>query len=1021
MSTWLFDRARLIGLMVVMLTLLGIASYLSMARQEDPSFPYRMGMITVSYPGAMAEAVERLVVEPLSDELSQVEQISHFTATVRTGVALLSIELKDAIYDTDAAWDRVRQAMERARLEFPDGVGRMSLDDRQIDIPAVVLAVRGNASLAHLSHEAERLKRALADLPGVSRIELDGDVDEHIVIALHDAEMRRLGLTPTALSGLLAARNQLIPGGFIVTGDKRLGILPNSEFTSIEALRDTQIPLGGTDGAGSSVPLAAIADIWRAPQEPAQPQAWYDGEAAVLVTLITQRGQIDAIRFGEELRERIEVLRADFAPLHIDEMFFQPDEVKARLDNLVGSLVASLLIIIAVVFAGMGWRMGLVVAAMLPLVALISLGFYNLGGGILHQIAVIALVISLGILIDNAIVMVENIQARLNNGDSRREAMMAAVRELAGPLGASTGTTLAAFTPLLLASGATADFTRAIPVMIMLTLSVSYLLAVGLAPLIAASFLKPSARPEGAPMRWLSEHLARLGTRHPMWVILFGLAVMAGSLALAPHMKQQFFPNADRPQVVVELYLPEGSDQRRSADVAAGLEAALRDQPGVVRVHRFVGSSGPTFYYNLPRASEAPNRARLVVDVDALDATGGLIRWVRAHVADTLPEVDVMATTLGQGPPRVAPVEIRLYDPDAQRHIAAAEQVFALLKRTPGAVDVRHDIDLGVPVIAVEVDDAQAARLGVDRADVARTLFGRSLGTEVTQYRQELNPLPILLRSHDGTRQSFERLASVYVFNRAGEAIPLTAVARIEPRWLPAAIHQRNGSRVLTVTAGLDDGVGFDQVLDALKQGLQQHPLPTGTRMEIGGDSEGSGDANRALATTAPVGLLLLLFFLVLQFNSYRRVAIILLTVPMAGVGIIPGLVLSGSPFGFQSLLGVIALVGIVVNNAIVLIDRIDQRLAEGHDIQSAVADAVRHRTRPILLTTATTIAGLLPLAFSASTLWPPMAWAIISGLMASTVLTLLVVPAVCRVWLRPRAVIAVVNAQGPSERAARS
>ena len=1000
MIPWLFARARLIGLLVGMLTLLGIASYLTMARQEDPSFPYRAGLITVTYPGATAEAVERLVVGPLSDELLQVEEIKDFITTVRTSVALVSIELRDAIYDTDAAWDRVRQAMARAQLEFPDGVGRMSLDDRQIDIPAVVLALRGDASLAHLSREAERLKGALANLPGVSRITLEGDADEQIVIALRDAEMRRLGLTPDALSAMLAARNQVIPGGFIIAGDKRLGILPNSEFTSIDALRGTQIPLGG---AGSSVPLAAIADIWRAPQEPAQPQAWYDGETAVLVTLITQRGQIDAIRFGAQLRERIEVLRADFAPLQIDEMFFQPDEVKARLDNLVGSLVASLLIIIAVVLAGMGWRMGLVVAAMLPLVALISLGFYNLGGGILHQIAVIALVISLGILIDNAIVMVENIQARLNDGDDRRHAMIAAVRELAGPLGASTGTTLAAFVPLLLASGATADFTRAIPVMIMLALSVSYLMAVGVAPLIAAAFLKPSARPEGVAMGWLSSRLATLGTRHPVWVILIGLAVMAGSLALAPHMKQQFFPNADRPQVVVELYLPEGTDQRHTADVAAGLEAALRQQPRVLRVHRFVGYSGPTFYYNLPRASEAPSRARLVVEVDALDATGDLIRWIRAHVAHTLPEVDVMASTLGQGPPRVAPIEIRLYDLDEQRHIAAAEHVFALLKTTPGAVDVRHDIDLGVPVIAVDVDDAQAARLGIDRAAVARTLFGRSLGVTVEHYRQERDPIPILLRSHDGTRQSVEHLASIKIFNTAGEAVPLTAIARIEPRWLPTAIQQRNGTRVLTVTAGLDDGVGFDQVLDTLRQKLRDQPLAPSTRMEIGGDSEGSGDANRALATTAPVGMLLLLFFLVLQFNSYRRVAIILLTVPMAGVGIIPGLVLSGSPFGFQSLLGVIALVGIVVNNAIVLIDRIDQRLAEGCDIQSAVADAVRRRARPILLTTATTIAGLLPLAFSASTLWPPMAWAIISGLIASTVLTLLVVPALCRICLKPR------------------
>ena len=996
----LLGRARLIGLMVTMLSLLGIASYLNMARQEDPSFPYRAGMITVHYPGAMAEAVERLVAAPLSDELMQVEEISHFTATIRTGIGLFSIELKDAIYDTEAAWERVRQAMERAQRVFPEGVGQMSLDDRQIDIPAVVLAVRGDPSLAKLSEAAERLKRALADLPGVSRIGVEGEADEQIVIAVRDAELQRLGLTPDRLASVLAARNQLIPGGFIVAGDKRLGMLPNSELSSLAALRETQIPLPGVLGETASLPLAAIADIWRAPQQPEQPRAWFDGEAAVLVTLIIQRGQVDVIRFGEQLRTRLAAIRGDFAPLQIDEMFFQPDQVEARLDSLVGSLVASLVIILVVVFVGMGWRMGVVVAAMLPLVALISLGFYNLGGGVLHQIAVIGLVISLGILIDNAIVMVENIQARLNRGDAPAHAMMEAVRELAGPLGASTGTTLAAFTPMLLASGATADFTRGIPVMIMLTLSVSYLLAIGLAPLLAARFLKPAARKEGASMRWLSEGLVRLGSGRPVWVLLLGLVVVSISLALAPLLKLQFFPNADRPQVVVELILPEGSDQQRTAELAARLESDLRNQPAVVRVHRFVGSSGPTFYYNLPRASEAPNRARLVVDVDRLESTEDMIRWVRAHAADTLPEVDIMASTLGQGPPRVAPIEIRVYAHEQRTRIAAAEQVFSLLKRVAGAVDVRHDIDLGVPVAAVEVDDAQAARIGIDRSDVARALFGRTLGTTVEQYRQERDPIPILLRSHEGAQQSLAGITSMYVFTAEGQAVPLSAVARIEPRWLSATINQRNGVRVLTVTAGLNDGVGFDQVLGAVREGLAQHPLPAGARIEIGGDSEGSGDANRALATTAPVGVLLLLFFLVLQFNSWRRVAIVLLTVPMAAVGVIPGLVLSGSPFGFQSLLGVIALVGIVVNNAIVLIDRIDKCLAQGSHIQAAVADAIRDRTRPILLTTATTVAGLLPLAFSASTLWPPMAWAIISGLIASTLLTLLVVPAACRLCL---------------------
>lgn len=1000
MTSWLQDRVRLIGLVVTALSLMGLISSVTMPRQEDPGFPYRAGLITVQYAGATAEAVQRLVLTPLGDELRQVEEIDVFTGTARTGVALVGIGLKDRIYDTDAAWDRVRQAMERARAEFPNGVGAMTLNDRLIDIPAVVLAVRGDASLARLTLAAERLKRALMDLPGLSRIERVGDVDEQIVIAIRDAELRRLGLSRDRLAQQLASRNRMIPGGFIVVGDTRLGTLPNTELPDLASLGGTQIALP----AGGSVPLSAIADLWRAPREPAQPKTWFDGDQAVLVTLIAQRGQVDAIRFGAELRQRLDTLRSDFAPLVIDEMFFQPDQVEERLGDLTRSLLVALLIINVVVFAGMGWRMGLVVATMLPLAVLISLGLYNLGGGILHQIAVIGMVISLGILIDNAIVMVENIQDRLNFGQDPGQAMTGAVRELAGPLAAATGTTLAAFVPLLLAKGATADFTRGIPVMIMLTLSISYLLAVGAAPVAAARFLRPDTRVQSRWMAGLAGLPAGLSTRRPWTVIVLGLALLLGSLALTPWMKLQFFPNADRPQVVVELYLSEGTDQARTEVVAAELEAAIRERPRVRQVHRFVGSSGPAFYYNLPRADEAPNQARLVVNMESLSDTAGLIRWVRAHVAEHRPELGVMATTPGQGPPRVASVEVRVFHPDERRRIAAAEQIFAWLKASPDTADVRHDIDLGAPVLAVDVDDAQAARLGLTRADAARALFGNSLGHPVEVYRQEADPVPIVLRPPEGIAQSSEQLLSTLVFNAAGEAIPLSALARVEARWLPATIRQRNGVTLYTVTADLERSVGYNEVLRALEAKIEEQPLPAGTRIELGGDAEGSGDANRALATTAPMGILLLLLFLLLQFNSYRRIGIILVTVPLAAVGVIPGLVLTGQPFGFQSLLGVIALVGIVVNNAIVLIDRIDRNLRAGSPVREAVAEAVRRRTRPILLTTATTVAGLLPLAFSASTLWPPMAWAIIAGLLASTPLTLLVIPALCYTLMRASA-----------------
>ncbi len=990
-------RPRLIMLVLVMLCLAGLASFGNMARQEDPQFPPRDGLITVSYPGTTAEAIERLILEPLQDELSQAEEVLEFSATARTGVALVNIGLQDFLYDTALAWERVRIAMERARLRFPDGVGEMELDDRLDGLPAVVLAVAGDPSAVTLSLAAEQLKRQLMDLPGLSRIELEGEVDEQITIALQDSELSRLGLTPNTIAGILAQRNQVAPGGFLVVEGRRINLLSNNEFTSLDAIESTQIPVT----SGGSVPLAAIADVRRTPVEPVQPETWQDGERVVVLSIYAESNQIDAIQFGSNLRSRVDLLRDNVAPLEIRELFFQPDQVESRLSGLQQSLLISMLIITLVVFYGMGWRMGVLVAAMLPLVTLISLGIYDLGGCVLHQIAVIGVVISLGILIDNAIVIVENIQARINQNTTPFDAMQASVKELAGPLGASTGTTLAAFTPLLLSTGGTADFTRGIPVMIMLTLSISYILAITVAPLLAAWFLRPAPSRRTAWVEDLALWLASVSERAPRTVILGGIIVVTLSISLIPLLNFQFFPNADRPQVVIDLFLPEGSDPSATGAAAANLERLVRERQGVVSVHRFVGFTGPGFYYNLPNSTLSPNRARLVVNTASLDDAAPIIEWVREYVETTLPELDIVAGTLAQGPPRTAPVEVRLYHADNTQRLAAAEQLFRHLKTIPGAVDVRHDIDLGSPVLRLHVDDASAQRYGVNRADVAQTLFARSFGAPVEQYRQELDPIPIVLRSREGTALELSQLLSSYVYNANGDPIPLSLIASVEADWQVASIQHRNGVRIYSITSSLAQGYSFNQILEELNRRLESEPLPAGTRLELGGDLESSGEANQAIFKTAPVGLLLLLFFLLLQFNSYKRVAIILLTVPLAAAGIFPGLVLTGSPFGFQPLLGIIALVGIVVNNAIVLIDLIDQGLSAGKRINTAVTEAVARRTRPILLTTATTVAGLLPLALSSSTLWPPMAWAIISGLLASTIQTLLVVPAVCRLTLK--------------------
>ncbi len=316
------NKPRLVFLVMFMLCLSGLASFGNMARQEDPQFPSRNGLITVLYPGATAEALERLVLEPLEDEISQVEEVDEYSAVARTGVALLSVVLNEDTYDTDPAWERVRQAMDRARLEFPDGISEMSLDDRLTGLPAVVLALAGDPSVVVLSDAAERLKRALAGLPGLSRIEIEGDADEQITIALNDSELARLQITPTHIANVLTQRNQVRPGGFIVLDNKRIGLIANTEFTDVAELRSTQIPLP----AGGSVPLSVFADIWRTAAEPEQPAVWQDGERVVAINIYSRANQVDAIRFGDDVRMRVALVAPDFAPLEIRELFFQPDQ-----------------------------------------------------------------------------------------------------------------------------------------------------------------------------------------------------------------------------------------------------------------------------------------------------------------------------------------------------------------------------------------------------------------------------------------------------------------------------------------------------------------------------------------------------------------------------------------------------------------------------------------------------------------------------------------------------------------------
>jgi multidrug efflux pump subunit AcrB/outer membrane protein TolC len=995
----ILDRRRLILTLALLLSITGFAAWLTMNRQEDPRMPAYWGQAVVVFPGADAEMVERMVLEPIEDALAEVEQVATVFSSAYAEIAVIAIDLEETTDDTDAAWDEVRRALDVARLEFPTGVAEPRLNDSlNTDHDAVVVAITGSSDSLQLLEAARELRRALLDVPSVADVKILGDPGEQVTVDLDDATARRLGLTADTVAAQLAGRTRILPGGSLALGSRTVRLRPMAEMETVEEIAASPLALP----SGATVPLGEIARVRLGPTEPAGERMRFDGQLAVGVGVVAEE-HAHAVRFGDAVAAALDDVAPGLAPLEVHRVAFQPERVEQRLAQLNESLLMGILIVAGVVILAMGLRLGLVVASVVPLVTFAALALFAIGGGVLQQISIAALVLALGMLVDNAIVIAESIQWRLDRGAGRREAAAAAVRELAVPLAAATGTTVAAFLPMLLADSGTADFTRSIPIMVILALAISYVFAVFVTPILSEIALAPGSSRATALTSRIASLLSYLSLRRTGWVLAAAVVLVALSGFGAGAVRQQFFPAADRNQLVVDLKLPEGTHLDTTDATTRELERMLLEREEVTQVASFMGRGAPRFYYNIQSVPWSPHFAQLMVTTRHTADVEAVLEWLRGAAAERLPGVEVIGRRLEQGPPVGAPVEVRVFADDLGELSTAVTAVASELRRVPGTTDVRHDLGAGEPTLHFHIDDSAAARHGLSRADVARALAGHTRGLPVGELRSDEDPVPIVVRSPAGERLTPGSLEGLDVGTADGRAVPLAQVARIEAGWRPAVIHHRDRARMATVSSQLVEGATFSDVLAEFGPRLEALDLPGDVRIAYGGDAEGSGEANTAMLQTLPIGLLVLLGVLMAEFNSFRRVGLILITVPLAATGVVPGLLIGGQPFGFMSLLGVFALVGIVVNNAIVLLEVVEQQRRGGATVDEALEAAVDQRIRPILLTTATTVSGLLPLAFSSSTLWPPLAWAMISGLLASTLLTLVVVPALYRVLMRPR------------------
>ncbi|MFN2376618.1 MAG: efflux RND transporter permease subunit [Candidatus Binatia bacterium] len=1001
------EKKRITAVAVIALLLAGVAAFSSLPRSEDPGFTFRVASVITHYPGASPRRVEKLVTDRIEKAIQELPELDFVSSESKTGVSIILVKLKDRYTDLQPVWDRLRRKIERIRHLLPDGAMPPIVDDEFGDVFGIILALTGDGfSYRELKDVADEVRDDLLLVEDVAKVEIYGAQPERIFVEYSNARLAELGLSPMVLRQTLEAQNIVLSGGDISTGQERIVLEPSGNFESLEDLGRAILQLPGRP---ELVYLEDVATIRRAYIDPPQTMLRASGSPALGLAISMREGG-DIIRLGREVRGKVELLR-DRHPLGLDFDFvqFQPGQVQRKIDEFMASVGQAVAIVALSMLLTLGLRTGLVVASLIPSAMLMSLAGMQVFGVGLDQMSLASLIIALGMLVDNAIVMSESIMVQMREGKAAVDAAVDSASELQIPLLTSSLTTAAAFLPIVMAESSAGEYTAPLFKVVTITLLSSWLLSITMVPLLCVRFLRIEAvaGEDGFDSRFYRTYRGVLTAilRHrgaAMGVVAATFVVAMWSFLFIPVL---FFPPNDRAMFMVDLDLPVGTPIEQTGEVVEQVERFLADElavgperdAGVTNWATFVGRGGPRFFLSYNPKMGAPEYAFLLVNTTSREMVDELMPRLGAFFQDRFPDLQASVRPLESGPPTWPPIRVRISGSDEDRIFEIVDRVKDRLASIPGTRLITDDWGARSKKIVVDVDQDRARRAGVTSQDVAISLQTFLSGFDTTEYREGDNVIPVTLRSTESERKDMDKLETLAVYSAvASTAIPLKQVADVRVEWQPARVRHYNRRTTVTVEAGLDPGFTATGVNAALAPWLEevQPSWPTGHTWTLGGEAEESGKANKAIADKLPIAGLLIVFLLVAQFDSIRRTVIVLSTVPLALIGVASGLLLARSYFGFMTLLGVISLAGIVINNAIVLLDRIRIEIEEnGLDPARAVLESAQRRLRPILLTTGTTVGGLLPLWFSGGPMWEPMAVTVIFGLLFATVLTLAVVP----------------------------
>ncbi len=999
------NRVTLVALAVICIG--GYQAYLTLPQAEDPGFTIRTAVVLTYFPGANPQRVEDLVTDKIERAIQEIPELDAVRSQSSTGVSVVTVDIKEEYREMRPIWDNLRRKVERTERELPDGVSGPFVNDEFGDTFGTVLAVTGEGySYAELKDVAYDVRDMLLQLEDAGRIEMHGIQEERVFIEFDGARLAELGLTVGQLQQQLEAQNILIPGGSVSTGVERIELEPTGSFESVEDLGSTVIR---SSGQRSLIYLEDIATLTRGYEDPPESLMRANGRPALGLAISTKStGNI--VRHGAEVLALVERLRQEYpVGLDLTVVAFQPEVVERKVDEFVGNVLQAIGIVLAAMLLMLGLRTGMVVASLIPSAMLMSLAVMQQMDIGLNQMSLAALIIALGMLVDNAIVMSESIMVEMAAGKPGAEAAVDSARELKIPLLTSSLTTAAAFLPIYLAESTVGEYTNQLFLVVTIALLSSWALALTVIPLLCVLFLKVEHQEESFDgFLYRAYRSALIGALKVRWITMAAvLGVFYVAMQGFAYIPNIFFPPSDKAMFTVEIEGPTGTAVERTNEIVASVDDFIQTElsEGVTDWSAYVGRGAPRFTLSYGPEQTRPEYAYMILNTATPEAIPDLRERLDDFLSETFPEVRSVIQPLQNGPVVRYPVEVRLMGGDADRLFEIVEGLKAHMRSVPGARGIGDDWGNRTKKIVVEVDNARARRAGLSNQDVAMSLMSTLSGLAVTDYREGDEVIPVTMRSHDDDRRQIARLETLNVYSQStGRSVPLQAVADLNVVWQPAKIFRRNRLKAVTVFSNLDPGVTAAEAVTQMTPWLEAESAswPLGYRYELGGELEASGEGNESIAEKLPVAGLAIVLLLVGQFNSIRRPLIILLTIPLGLIGVVAGLLITGSYMGFMTFLGVISLAGIVINNAIVLLDRINIEINQnGLPENRAVIEAAQRRLRPILLTTVTTCGGLLPLWLGGGVMFEPMAIAILFGLIFATVLTLGVVPVLYSIFFR--------------------